>query len=149
MALLPLQGIAAARAIRTRLDPHARALIADAHTGISALICQAMSRAGVNVTAIIGGGEEHHDAQSLCMAHGAKGVLTGSPAAVMLGLDESGWDFVLDTQGGQRAYDAAKRVLRDGGKCVHLSRRKVLHRLTCMVKTHVARCTGDLHTFRY
>ena len=88
----------------------------DAHTGISAMICQAMSSAGVSVTAVIGGGDDHHEAQTLCMAHGARGVLTGSPAAVLLGLDESGWDFVLDTQGSQRVYNAAKRILKDDGK---------------------------------
>ncbi len=98
------------------LNRLSRALIMDAHTGVGALVCQSMARAGVNVTALIGGGEEHHEAQSMCMAHGAKGVLTGSPAAVMMGLDEGGWDFVLDTQGRQRVYDAAKRMLKDGGK---------------------------------
>lgn len=116
MALLPLHGIAAARAIRTHLDRNSRALIMDAHTGIAALICQAMSKAGVNVTAVIGGGDDHHEAQTLCMNHGAKGVLTGSAAAILLGLDEGGWDFVLDTQGSQRVFDAAKRILKDGGK---------------------------------
>ena len=116
MSLLPLQGIAAARAVRTHLVRQSRAVIVDAHTGIPALICQAMARAGVNVTAIISGGEDHHEAQSLCMEHGARGVLTGSPAAVMNGLDEEGWDYVLGTKGGQRVYEAAKRILKEGGK---------------------------------
>ena len=88
----------------------------DPHIGVSALICQEMSRAGVNVTALISGGEEHHDVQTACMTHGARGVLTGSPAAVMLSLDENGWDFILDTKGGQRVYDAAKRILKNGAK---------------------------------
>lgn len=51
-----------------------------------------------------------------CMANGAKGVLTGSPAAVMFSLEEGGWDYVVDTMGGERVYDAAKRMLREGGK---------------------------------
>jgi NADPH:quinone reductase-like Zn-dependent oxidoreductase len=116
LSLLPLQGIPTSRVIRAQLQRRSRAIIMDAHIGVPALICQALSRAGVAVTAIIGGGEENHDAQSLCMTHGAKGVLTGSPAAVMMGLDESGWDFVLDTTGGVRVYDAAKRMLKNGGK---------------------------------
>lgn len=90
----------------------------DANAGVPALICQAMARAGVNVTAVIGGGDDHYEAQSLCMTHGAKGVLTGSSAAIMMGLDEGAWDFVLDTQGKQRVYDAAKRMLKDGAKWV-------------------------------
>lgn len=115
MALLPLQGIAAIRAIRARLIRHTRALICDAHEGIQALMCQELSRASVHVTALISGGEDHHSAQSMCMAHGARGVLTGKPAAVMNGLDE-GWDLIVETQGGQNAYDAARRILKDGGK---------------------------------
>lgn len=87
-----------------------------AHEGVSAMICQELSRAGVSVTAVISGGEDAFQAQTACMANGARGVLTGSPAAVMLGLDEGGWDFVLDTQGGQRIYDAAKRLLKNDGK---------------------------------
>lgn len=116
MSLLPSQGIPAARAIRRHLFRQSRALIMDAHTGTSALICQEMAQGGVNVTAVVSGGDNHHEVQSACMANGAKGVLTGSAAAEMLNLDEGGWDFILDTQGGQRIYDAAKRILKDGGK---------------------------------
>ena len=87
----------------------------NAHTGVPALICQEMSRAGVHVVAVIGGGENHHEAQTRCMANGARGVMTGSPAAVMNGLDEWNWDFVLDMVGGPRVYEAAKRILKDGG----------------------------------
>jgi NADPH:quinone reductase-like Zn-dependent oxidoreductase len=88
----------------------------DAHTGVSALICQVMAKAGVNVTALVSGGEGHHEEQTMCMTNGAKDVLAGTPAAVMLELDEEGWDYVLDTVGGQRVYEAARRMLRDGGK---------------------------------
>lgn len=88
----------------------------DAHEGTAALICQEMSRAGVNVTALIGGGEAHHDNMTRCLQSGARGVLTGAAAAVMLGLDEDAWDLVVDTKGTQRVYDAAKRMLKDGGK---------------------------------
>ena len=116
MALLPLQGIAAARTIRAHLVRGRRAIVMNAHEGIPALVCQEMSRAGVHVTAIIPGGEASYAAQSACMANGARGVLTGSPAAVMLTLDESGWDFVLDTQGGQRIYDAARKILKNGAR---------------------------------
>ena len=119
--MLPLHGIAAARAVRTNLARHSRAIVMNAHQGVPALVCQELSRAGVNVTAVIADGDDHHEAQSACMANGAKGVLTGTPEVVMMGLDEDGWEFVLDTQGGQRVYDAAKRVLKDGGKWVDLS----------------------------
>jgi D-arabinose 1-dehydrogenase-like Zn-dependent alcohol dehydrogenase len=92
----------------------------DAHTGVSALVCQTLSKSGVHVTALIGGGDGSVEAHESCMANGARGVLTGNPAAVMLSLEEDGWDFVLDTVGGQRVYDAAKRMLKDGARCVRL-----------------------------
>lgn len=116
LALLPLQAVPAIRVIRGNLTKNSRAIIMDAHTGVSALICQELSRAGVSITAIIGGGDAHHDAQTRCLQNGARGVLTGSPAAIMFGLHEDEWDFVVDTKGGERIYDAAKRILREGGK---------------------------------
>ncbi|OCF42889.1 hypothetical protein I317_03240 [Kwoniella heveanensis CBS 569] len=118
LSLLPLQGIAAARAVRGHLVRHSRALIMDAHTGIAALVCQELSRAGVHVTAVIPGGDDSHDAHRLCLSNGARGVLMGSPASVMLNMEEMAWDYVFDTHGGQRVYDAARRMLKDGGKIV-------------------------------
>lgn len=120
LSLLPLHGLPAVRTIRSLcLAPRMtgdRALIQDAHQGVPALLCQELSRRGVHVTAIISGGENAHEAQTKCMAHGARGVLTGSPAAVMFGLEEGGWEWVVDTTGGERVYDACKRVLRENGK---------------------------------
>jgi hypothetical protein len=34
----------------------------------------------------------------------------------MMGVDESGWDYVLVTEKNSRIYDAATRILKDGGK---------------------------------
>ncbi|WWC70209.1 uncharacterized protein I206_104159 [Kwoniella pini CBS 10737] len=118
LSLLPLQGISAARAVRTHLVRNSRALIINAHTSVGALVCQEMSRSGVNVTAVITGGENSHENHKLCIENGAKGVLTGSPAAVMLNLEESAWDFVFDSIGGIRVAEAAKRLLKDGGKYI-------------------------------
>ncbi|WVQ72581.1 hypothetical protein IAR50_002139 [Cryptococcus sp. DSM 104548] len=118
LSVLPLQGIAAARSFMGYLSRASRAIVLNAHTGIAALVCQEMSRAGVHVTAIIPGGEDAHENHQRCYDNGAKGVLTGSPAAVLINLEESGYDFVFDTQGGARVYDTARRVLKDGGKLV-------------------------------
>lgn len=116
MSLLPLQGLPSIRALRGRLGRQYRALVCDPHRGVTALMCQELSRSGTHVTALISGGDDHHSAQSFCMLHGAKGVLTGRPASVMNQLEENAFDLVIDTQGGQNAYDAAKRILKDGGK---------------------------------
>ncbi|WVQ67676.1 uncharacterized protein L199_005880 [Kwoniella botswanensis] len=118
LSLLPLQGVAAARAVRTHLIKHSRALILNAHEGVAALVCQEMSRNGVNITAVIPGGDDSHEHHKACMENGAKGVLMGSPAAVMLSLEEGAWDYVFDTVGGSRVSDAARRLLKDGGKLI-------------------------------
>ncbi|OCF74644.1 hypothetical protein I204_05024 [Kwoniella mangroviensis CBS 8886] len=118
LSLLPLQGVAAARAVRTHLIKHSRALILNAHQGVAALVCQEMSRNGVNITAVIPGGDDSHEHHKACMDNGAKGVLMGSPAAVMLSLEEGAWDYVFDTVGGSRVSDAARRLLKDGGKLI-------------------------------
>nr|ODN88342.1 hypothetical protein L203_02955 [Cryptococcus depauperatus CBS 7841] len=122
LSILPLEGIAAARCVHGALNRHSQAIVHDAHIGVAALVCQQMARAGVHVTAVIPGGNGSHDAYMKCLEHGAKGVLMGSPTAVMINMEESGYDFVFDTHGGQRVYDAARRLLREGGKLVSTKR---------------------------
>lgn len=116
IACLPLYGIPAHRSVQTQLVRGRRALILDAHHGIGALMCQLMSKSGVTITAVIPGGDHGHDVQAACMANGAKGVLIGDALTVMEGLDDNAWDFVLDSVGGRRAYEAARRILKEGGQ---------------------------------
>lgn len=145
LSILPLQGIAAARCVRGSLNRQFRAIIINAHTGIAALVCQVMSRAGVYVTAIVPGGDDSHEAHQKCIENGAKGVLMGSPAAVMINLEENGYDFVFDTQGGQRVYDTAKRALKSGGKLVSTKRPETtLNR----VPPHLASRPSGIKTLR-
>lgn len=121
LAALPAQGIAVHRAIRdTGVSRGQQALIMDAHEGLPALFCQEMTRMGVVVTAVIPGGEEHAARHEAAMAYGARGVLTGSPASVMLSLPESLFAVVIDTVGGQATSDASRRALVDGGRVISL-----------------------------
>ncbi|WOO82639.1 NADPH-dependent alkenal/one oxidoreductase [Vanrija pseudolonga] len=121
LAALPIQGISAHRALRGILRHGQHALVMDAHTGVPALICQEMARHGVAVTAVISGGEDHGREQAACLQHGARGVLTGSPATVMNRLEESSFDIVVDSRGGAVVYEAARRVLVDGGRIISLA----------------------------
>lgn len=121
LAALPIQGILAHRALRGILRHGQHALVMDAHTGVPALICQEMARHGVAVTAVISGGEDHGREQAACLQHGARGVLTGSPATVMNRLEESSFDIVVDSRGGAVVYEAARRVLVDGGRVISLA----------------------------
>lgn len=119
LAALPAQGIAVHRVIRdTGISRGQQALIMDAHEGLPALFCQELTRMGVVVTAVISGGDDR--AQEACMAYGARGVLTGAAASIMLGLPESIFAVVIDTVGGTAIANASKRVLMDGGRVISL-----------------------------
>jgi len=120
LALLPLQGIATLRALRGVIARGARALVMDAHEGVPALMCQEMARRGVHVTAVVA--QDNVLAQAQCIAHGARGYMAGSPAAVMLSMDEGSFHVVVDTRGGTKVYEAARRALVDGGHLICLSK---------------------------
>lgn len=47
--------------------------------------------------------------------NGAKEVIADDAVAVINAQHESGFDFVLDTIGGRRIYDACRRVIRSNG----------------------------------
>lgn len=125
LAVLPSQGIAAVRALRGNTARGARAVVMDAHEGIAALMCQEMSRLGVAVTAIIPGGEGNEAAHAHSLANGARGVLTGSPAAVLLSLEEDQLHIIVDTRGGTKILTAAQHALVDGGRVISLADEEV------------------------
>ncbi|KAL7421576.1 hypothetical protein Q5752_003345 [Cryptotrichosporon argae] len=141
MALLPLQGLPTLRAIAVTPPRGTHALILDAHIGVAALVCQALNRSGVCVTAIIPGGDA--EAQARCMSNGARGVLIGSAVAVMHGLEEDIFEYVLDTIGGQRVYEAARRIIKDGGRLVTLCEPD-----SSMTVTPISAKSSSIKTFR-
>ncbi len=114
LACLPLLGVLAHRAASHCTSRGSRALILDAHEGVGALVCQELSAQGINVIAhapasILG-------AEDDCWENGAREVFLDDDEVGMINdQHESGFEFVLDTVGGRRAYDAARRVLRTGG----------------------------------
>jgi NADPH:quinone reductase-like Zn-dependent oxidoreductase len=89
----------------------------DAHEGVPALMCQEMARRGVIVTTVI-----PDDIKAKVLAHGASGGLVGSPAAALMSLDEAMVHLVVDTRGGTKVTQAAKRALVDGGHLLTLIR---------------------------
>lgn len=121
LAVLPSQGISAFRALQGCLTGVRSALIMDAHLGIPALFCQQMRRQGISVTAVIPGGDEHADAQTQAYENGARGCMTGLPSQVMNSLEEGLFDIVVDTRGGDKTYNAAVRVLAEGGLIISLA----------------------------
>lgn len=111
-ACLPLLGVAAHRAC-SGLGRGARALILNAHEGVGSLVCQELARLGVHVTAQV---PPYVDtAEDDAWDNGASEVFVDEPIVMLNGQHESGFEFVLDTQGGRRIYDAARRVMRSNG----------------------------------
>lgn len=124
LALLPAQGVTALRALHNLpLRVGMRALVMDATAGGAALISQELARLGVAVTAVISGNDETSRvlAHAQCVAYGARAVFLGSPTAVMRRMDEGAFDIVVDTRGGPKIFEAARRILAEGGYLLSLA----------------------------
>lgn len=90
-----------------------RALIMNAHEGVGALVCQELSQLGVHVVAQVPVDVESSEDDA--WDNGAREVVADDPVIMLNGQHESGFEIVLDTSGGRRVYDAARRVLRTNG----------------------------------
>lgn len=112
VACLPLLGVAAHRACigQTR---GSRALILNAHEGVGALASQELSSMGLHVIAHVP--LDVANAEEDAWDNGAKEVIADDAVAVINAQHESGFEFVLDTIGGRRIYDACRRVIRSNG----------------------------------
>lgn len=112
VACLPLLGVTAHRACigQTR---GSRALILNAHEGVGALVAQELSSMGLHVIAHVP--LDVNNAEDDAWENGAKEVFADDAVAMINAQHESGFEFVLDTIGGRRIYDACRRVLRSNG----------------------------------
>lgn len=111
-ACLPLLGVVAHRSC-TGITRGARALVTNAHEGVGALVCQELSQLGAHVVAQVPVDVESSEDDA--WDNGAREVVVDDPVVMLNGQHESGFEFVLDTCGGRKIYDAARRVLRTNG----------------------------------
>jgi NADPH:quinone reductase-like Zn-dependent oxidoreductase len=111
-ACLPLLGVVAHRACNG-ITRGARALVLNAHEGVGALVCQELSRVGVHVVAQVP--TDVDSAEDDAWDNGAREVVVDDPIVMLNGQHESGFEYVLDTYGGRKIYDASRRVLRSNG----------------------------------
>jgi NADPH:quinone reductase-like Zn-dependent oxidoreductase len=111
-ACLPLLGVFAHRACMG-ITRGQRALIMNAHEGVGALVCQELSQLGAHVVAQVPVDVESSEDDA--WDNGAREVVADDPVIMLNGQHESGFEIVLDTSGGRRIYDAARRVLRTNG----------------------------------
>ncbi|KAH8113290.1 hypothetical protein DFH11DRAFT_1510406 [Phellopilus nigrolimitatus] len=134
IALLPLCGIPAHRAVRTsqNVQTGARALVLQGQDGAGALAVQELAAAGVHVTVQISSGEpadsetEKHaestwHVEDRVRKWGAAEVRVGSPLGAVDALEDSAFDFVVDAAGGRRVWDACRRVLSSAGQFTTLA----------------------------
>lgn len=127
LALLPLCGVQAHRAVRTsdRLQHGARALVLQGHDGAGALAVQELTAYGVHVTAqippIVSTDKlkselRHAEMEERVKGWGAREVITDHAVAAVASLQEDQYDLVIDTIGGRRIWDACRRVLHSEGQ---------------------------------
>lgn len=135
IASLPLSGVPAHRTIRTLRAPAKgnRALVLNAHDGVGALVTQILASHGVEVTGQVPADTRGSDEEDLSEEEkvtekapisfearvrlfGAKEVKIGDPLVVIAELGESYFDFVIDTAGSRRIWDASRWILRSSGQ---------------------------------
>lgn len=127
LALLPLCGVQAHRAVRTsdHLQHGARALVLQGHDGAGALAVQELKAYGVHVTAQIPtifstdklkSELKRAETEERVKSWGAREVITDSPVAAVNALPEGEFDLVIDTIGGRPIWDACRRILHSEGQ---------------------------------
>lgn len=119
IAALPSAGVLAYQVMRNHcanLPSGARILILNAHDGIGLLALQECAALGPVIVAHCPATVS--DGVAVCEANGAQEVVVGEALWAMNTLHESSFDLVLDTIGGRRLYDAARRILATNGQFV-------------------------------
>ncbi len=91
-----------------------RAFILNAHEGVGSLVCQELAANGVLVTAQVP--VDVDEAEEDAWNNGAREVLVGEPIPLINLQHESGFDYILDTVGGRKIYDASRRIMRTNGR---------------------------------
>ncbi|THH12336.1 hypothetical protein EW145_g4 [Phellinidium pouzarii] len=131
LALLPLCGVPAHRAVRTSLDvqENGRALVLQGHDGAGALAVQELAASNMHVTvqvpsSISALADKHSKkyAESVRLAEeqvrrwGADSVCIDDAIAAVESFEDKSFDLVIDTIGGRRMWDVCRRILRTHGQ---------------------------------
>ncbi|KDQ21082.1 hypothetical protein BOTBODRAFT_27083 [Botryobasidium botryosum FD-172 SS1] len=133
LALLPLLGVPAHRAVRTFMSPTphgTRALVLQAHDGPGALAVQELAGMGVRVTAQVSpdvvdvgsvkssvpGASAGTGVVERTRAFGAAEVVVREPLAAIEECRDDQFDLVIDTVGGRSVWQACRRVLHATGQ---------------------------------
>lgn len=119
IAALPSTGVMAYQIMTnhcSQLPRGARCLILNAHDGVGLLTMQESNGLGLIIVAQCP--PSVSDGLAVCEANGAHEVVIGEPLWALNSLHESSFDLVIDTVGGRRIYDGARRILAHGGQFV-------------------------------
>lgn len=117
IAALPSVGVMAHQLMTnhcSQLKRGSRVLILNAHDGVGLLTMQECSTLGLIIVAHCP--NQVTDGVAICEANGAHEVIIGEPLWALNTLHESSFDLVVDTVGGRRVYDAARRILAFEGQ---------------------------------
>ncbi|UZJ51610.1 hypothetical protein CBS101457_000930 [Exobasidium rhododendri] len=119
IAALPSVGILAHQMTTShcsQLKRGSRILILNAHDGVGLLTMQESANMGLIIVAHCPASIS--DGVALCEANGASEVVIGDALWALNSLHESSFDLVIDTAGGRRIYDAARRIIAFEGQFV-------------------------------
>ncbi|PWN35631.1 uncharacterized protein FA14DRAFT_44833 [Meira miltonrushii] len=117
IAALPSVGVMAHQLMTnhcSQLKRGSRVLILNAHDGVGLLTMQECATLGLIIVAHCP--NQVTDGVAICEANGAHEVIIGEPLWALNTLHESSFDLVVDTVGGRRVYDAARRILAYEGQ---------------------------------
>lgn len=125
LALLPLCGVPAHRAVRTcdHVGQGARALVLQGHESVGALAVQELVASGVEVSVQVPPTEESetelHAAIERVKGWGVRDVKSMDPLAAIESCADDEFDFVIDTVGGRDIWHACRRILHNSGQVRH------------------------------
>ncbi|KAM0752083.1 hypothetical protein T439DRAFT_200504 [Meredithblackwellia eburnea MCA 4105] len=123
IAALPHSGILASQIMETvcqELPKGSKILILNAHEGVGNLCMQLgfYYRTTRDMWVVAQCPLTVVDGDAYCRATGASDVIRDEPLATMNAIHESSFDVVIDTIGGRRLYDAARRILHFDGQFI-------------------------------
>lgn len=117
ISMLPLFGVLAYRSAQTLLRTLAsaqgsRALVLGGHRGVGDLTVQHLRAAGAEVFIQV---DKHHADESLREKEGDHLLVGDAFSLIARQLEESSFDFVLDTIGGKDLWKASRRIIKPNG----------------------------------
>lgn len=103
-----------------RAEYSSQVLVLNGHEGVGAIACQLAGclRSMRDIWITSQCPQSVAEGERLCRGFGASDVIVDDPLTAINSIHEASFDVVLDTVGGRRIYDAARRILHHDGQFI-------------------------------